>query len=281
MKRDNKKPIGGFIELEVKNIFKEYHSTLLKLNLGRNALKYSIQSRQIKRLIVPRYTCPILWDVIRSEGCSIIFYDINEDFLPVQDFDPDDFILYVNYFGVCSEQVKKMVKCYKNLIIDNAQAFFYPTVVGHDSFYSPRKFFGVPDGAYLKSESILDKELILDESWSKCEHLLKKVDFQGSNAHEEFIKAEILLENEPIKKMSLLTETILKSVDYDEVRRKRLENFNFLAEKLGSINELKLNLTKDDVPLCYPLLIEKEGLREHLISNNIYISKYWSGIKRM
>ena len=44
----------------------------------------------------------------------------------------------------------------KNLIIDNAQAFFAKPLLGIDTFYSPRKFVGVSDGGILATKKILE-----------------------------------------------------------------------------------------------------------------------------
>lgn len=139
------KEIGGYFELET-NHFEEYHKDALKLNSGSACLKQIIRTYHIKKLHVPGYTCPVVWKSVQDENCECVFYQVGPDFMPQQDFPKDEFILYNNYFGVNGRNVRIMEQQYRNLIVDNAQAFY---AVGHSlaAFNSARKFFGVPDGA--------------------------------------------------------------------------------------------------------------------------------------
>ncbi len=57
--------------------------------------------------------------------------------------------LCTNYFGIKDEFITSLSKQVSNLIVDNAQSFFSNPIENIDTFYSPRKFFGVSDGAYL------------------------------------------------------------------------------------------------------------------------------------
>lgn len=36
------------------------------------------------------------------------------------------YIVYNNYFGICGKNVEVLLKQYRNLIVDNAQAFYFP-----------------------------------------------------------------------------------------------------------------------------------------------------------
>ena len=38
-----------------------------------------------------------------------------------------------------------------------------------------------------------------------------------------------------------------------------------------------MDLNEGDVPLVYPFLSDKVGLREKLIANKIYVATYWPG----
>ena len=136
------KEIGGYFELELdkRNLF---YPDAIALNSARNCLRYIIRAYNITEIYVPYYTCNVVWQAIRSEGCKIKFYHIDDKFMPVQEFQKEDFVLYSNYFGVCAGNVKILSEKYPNLIVDNAQAFYMPSL-GLASFNSPRKFFGVP-----------------------------------------------------------------------------------------------------------------------------------------
>lgn len=268
------KEIGGYFELETQ-IKQEFYTEAIALNCGRNCLRYLIRAYNIKEIQVPYYTCNVVWQAIRSENCKVKFYHIDKNFLPVKEFKKDDFILYANYFGICGGNVEFLSKLYPNLIVDNAQAFYMPNI-SLASFNSPRKFFGVPDGGYLFCDKKLDEEFIKNTSYQRFSHLLKRVDLTATDGYADFSSNDASLQNEPIELMSDLTHKILCSIDYKGVKEKRLKNFEVLSKSLGSSNELKIKLTKNDVPMVYPYLIKKENLREKLIKNKIYVATYWS-----
>lgn len=270
------KDIGGYIELDFgKN--KTYHKGALALNLARNCIKYIIESYNINEIWVPSYTCPVVWQTIEKTKCKINFYDINEDFLPETNFAPDDFILYTNYFGICSEKVKLLANKYSNLIVDNAQAF-YMEHKGLASVYSPRKFFGVPDGGYLYCNKFLNTKLPQDKnSHARCSHLLKRIEDGPNFGYKDFNKTEDLLSKEPIMKMSNLTKHFLDGINYDQAKKIRLRNFYIIQDELSKYNELKFEIT-DDIPMYYPFLIQNSKLRKILLANNIYIPQCWRGL---
>ena len=133
------KEIGGYFELELPTQ-KEYWTNALKLNCARNALRYIIRAYTIKEINIPFYTCPVVWQAARSENCKIKFYHLDKNFMPAQNFGENDFVLYTNYFGICTKNAQILAKKYKNLILDNAQSFFTEKI-GLASFNSSRKFF--------------------------------------------------------------------------------------------------------------------------------------------
>lgn len=266
------KEIGGYfgLELELKN-----ENNSFALNCARNCLRYIIRAYNIKEIYLPYYTCPVVWQSVKRETCEIHFYHIDENFYPVCDFPEDSFILYTNYFGVCARNVKKLAQKYKNLIIDNAQAFYMPKF-GIASFNSIRKFFGVSDGAYLVCDKKLEENFEQDTSYQRFSHLLKRIDVNAQFGYDDFCKNDDSLCNEEIKLMSNLTRSIFASFDVESAKQKRLENFKILNDALCQTNELKFNLDIDDVPMVYPYLIKNENLKQKLIKNKIYIATYWS-----
>jgi len=142
------KEIGGFFGLEL-GIGGKFHEGALALNSARNCLRHIVHTKGIKRLLVPFYTCDAVVDALKAEAVKSIPYKVNADFSPILEDDQDDYLLYINYFGVNSKNIEKLLKIHPKLIIDNAQAFYSQPVANIDTFYSPRKFFGVPDGGYV------------------------------------------------------------------------------------------------------------------------------------
>jgi hypothetical protein len=270
------KEIGGYFELET-NRFEEYHKDALKLNSGSACLKQIIRTFHVKKLHVPDYTCPVVWKSLWDENCECVFYKVCPNFLPQQDFKKDDYILYNNYFGINGRNVRIMERQYRNLIIDNAQAF-YSTNDALASFNSARKFFGVPDGGYLYCRDEVKLPDAVSESWNKCTALLKRCERPASEGYADFKESEHMIAEEPVARMSKLTERLLCNIDYDAVKKKRIENYHFLHKQLGKYNQINADLWEDDVPMVYPFLTDKVGLREKLIANKIYVATYWPGV---
>ena len=272
------KEIGGYFELEL-NIGKEYYPDALKLNSGRNSLFYILKAYGIKKVHIPYYICDSVLEPIKKLNVQYCFYNITEDFKPIisDELKEDDFLLYVNYFGINEDIVGILAKENKNLIIDNSQAFFSKPKT-FPVFYSPRKFFGVTDGAYLYTDQFLNQEFEKDISFHKCIQLLKKFDFNSQQSYEDYKLVEKSFSNEPLKTMSNLTNRILKSIDYKRIKRVREQNFSYLHKKLKELNELSLSSKPVNGPLKYPFLIKNEDVKNHLIENKIYISTYWQEV---
>lgn len=269
------KEIGGYFEFELNSIYNNIPKNVITLNTARNALRFIVKAYNIKEINVPYYTCPVVWETLEQENCKINFYHIDEKFLPTNDFQENDFVLYTNYFGICAKQTKELSKKYKNLIVDNAQAYFMPNL-GLASFNSIRKFFGVPDGAFLYCDKVLDENIEQDNSYQKCSHLLKRIDVNASFGYQDFRENSEIFKTEPLKYMSNLTKKIINSIDIEKAKKQRLQNFEYLHKKLSNKNELNIELDTDDTPMVYPCLIRNENLRSKLIENKIYVAKYWS-----
>lgn len=271
--------IGGYFELELPP-GEELHSTALKFNSCRNALRYLLRTKNIKRLFLPNYICNSLVEAVKCEGVSIKFYHINAQFEPLDDcyHNHGVYQLYVNYFGLHDEIVRKLAEQNPNLIVDNAQAFFSRPPQKIPAVYSPRKFFGVADGGYLLSDETADHQLPYDQSWMNYTHTLMRHDLDARKGFPFYRASEQSLASRPLRRMSVLTHRILQSIDYNRIRARRKNNFLFLHERLSEINELNINLQSESVPMVYPLLLKDKGLRHLLIKENIFVARYWAEV---
>lgn len=273
---DNKE-IGGYIEVDFGNKTNLFHNEGIFINTGRNAIRYAIRAYKIKSIWIPLYTCPVVWDAINDEGCECNFYKLSDDFIPILNCNKNDYILYTNYFGICSSKIKELASKYQNLIIDNAQGF-YMKPYGIASAYSPRKFFGVSDGGIVYCNKQIQNNFEQDYSYDRFSHLLKRIDVNSNFGYSDFNENEESLNHEDIKIMSKLTRTILGNINYDFIRKKRIENYTYLKENLDKFNSINTDIT-DDVPMYYPLLIENTNLRNKLVENKIYIPQCWRNLE--
>jgi hypothetical protein len=274
-----KREIGGFFELEL-NISGEYHPDAIKVNTGRNALEYVLKARKLNFLYLPYYICDSMLEPLLRNGISFKYYHIDENFnptitLPIKS---KEALLYINYFGINDVGIKQVSQQFNNVIVDNSQAFFSFPLKSTDTIYSARKFFGVPDGGYVYTSAKINDIFERDKSYGRLDHLLRRIDCDATSSYKLFLRNEELLSNQPIKRMSVLTERILASIDYQDVLYKRKRNFVILHEKLSKMNELNVDSNEIAAPMVYPLLVSKEGLRDYLIKNRIYVATYWNEV---
>ena len=195
--------------------------------------------------------------------------------MPARDFAADDFIVYNNYFGVCGHNVDTLAACYENLIVDNAQSF-YAKQKGLAAFYSPRKFFGLPDGGIAIGKNLKPAELLTAKSYDICSHLLKRHDLDASLAYTDFKINDDALVGLPVEGMSNLTRALMGNIDYASVAQKRRANFVYLHDCLHST--FPFAMSDDDVPMAYPYVTSDPKLRAHLIEKKIFVAKYWPGL---
>ena len=274
------KAIGGYFELELKKN-EEYHKDALPLNTGRNAFEYILKTNTYTKLYIPYFTCDVLLQPILKLKLKFEFYSIDENLEPIFDYskiEEDECFLYTNYFGLKDSFVNQLSEKCKNVIIDNAQSFYSKPISNFSTFYSPRKFFGIPDGGYLYTSKIIEDALDQDLSYNRFEHLLKRIDMNAEDGYDCFSLNDKRLNNLPILKMSNLTKRMLESFDYKLIAKQRIDNYLFLDKKLGKINKLKIDFDKNQVPMVYPFWGNLE-LRKKLIENRIYFATYWPNVK--
>jgi len=274
-------PIGGYFELELAR-GEEYHRNAIRLNTGRNAFEYILKAKHYQKVYLPFYTCDVMLEPIQKLNIDYSFYSIDKDFSPVfnfNDIEKNAVFVYTNYFGLCDKIVKEVSDKCTNLIIDNSQAFYSQPLPGVDTFYSPRKFFGIPDGAYLYTDTLLDDNFETDISHQRFEHLLGRTDKSTEEFYSVFKNNDEALSNQPIKRMSKLTKKILTGIDYNYIANKRRQNFNIIHLHLQKYNLLKQNIDTTAVPLVYPYHVNKgEHLKQILIQNKIFVATYWPNV---
>lgn len=272
--------IGGYFELELPR-YEEYHKDALRLNSGKNCIEYILRCRNYTKVYVPYYTCEVVYKPFEKLGIAIEFYHINIHLEIAQQIHlkPGEALLYTNYYGLKQIYVEKLAQQYGNrLIVDNSQAFYAKPLEGIDTFYTCRKFFGVPDGAYLYSDTKPYEELERSISFDRVDHLLKRIDLSAGEGFGDYHKNEELLELQPVRKMSKLTQRLMQGIDYDTIAQRRRQNYLILHDALGGENKLELHLEDDAVPMAYPYFVLVEGLREKLIENKVFVARYWPNV---
>ncbi len=272
------KEIGGYFELEHYK-GKMLHDDGIKLDCGRNCLAYLIKARKITRIKMPYYMCDCMFEVCREYGVSVSFYRVGTDFLPRDlKLEEDEYLYLMNYYGQLSpELIKKYAEQYRRVIVDHAQDYFREPVPGTDTLYTCRKFFGVPDGGILYTEARLEEEPEQSESFMYMTQILGRYERTASEFYKLSSDNNDRFTGQPVRKMSALTENLLRSIDYNYVEEQRNTNYRYLESALQQINLLSLKEVK--APFAYPLMIEDAPrIRKKLAERKIYIPVLWPNV---
>lgn len=277
MKLEDKiNPIGGYFELELPR-FPELHAKAIDLNSGRFCLEYILRCKKYNKVYVPYFTCDSVVEPIQKLGVRFEFYHIDEKYEIAEyiNLSADEALLYTNYWGLQDTYCQYLASKYqKQLILDYTQAFYSQPITGIDTFYSCRKFFGVPDGGYLYTDAKASFEMAQDESYTRMDSLVKRIDLSPEAGYEDFHKSSAAFHEMPICKMSKFTKRMMQSIDYDNVAQRRLDNYNYLLKHLGG-----RQLCYGEVPMIYPYRSEQgQDLRKTLIANKIFVAKYWPNV---
>ena len=273
-------PIGGYFSLELPK-GEEYHKDAIRLNTGRNCLEYILKARGYKKVYLPYYTCEVVLEPLKKLGVPYEFYhiDINFEIRDSFTLKADEALLYVNYYGLKQRYVEQLAeKTGERLIVDNTQAFYAKPIAGIDTFYTCRKFFGVPDGAYLYTNKLLGAEFEQDQSFDYFMFLTKRIDLGAEAGYDDFRNLSKHVVRQPIKIMSKLTRRMMQGIGYARIAEQRRANYQQLHDALGNNNTLSLPLEEDAVPMIYPYLAPVNGLREKLIENKIFVARYWPNV---
>lgn len=287
------KRIGGFFELALRQDGNLFHNQAMAFNSGSSALAFYLNHNSFNEIWVPYYTCSSVYEVIKNNNTKFKFYRLNERFLPdinYNAFDDNTLLIYNNYFGINNNNIKHLQKKINHLLIDASQSFFYKPLDKIDYFNSIRKFFGVPDGGFLNSnttEDMTDSYLLLSKTPYIADHLNIRIEKGAEQAYKYYKENEEQLARNPIGKMSDFTKSLLINQDFEIVKKQRIRNFKFLNDTLLPINNLKNSLVFDvsnfstnQIPLCYPLLTKKgEKIKNDFMNNKIFIPTYWLNIK--
>lgn len=274
-------PIGGYLELELPAEREQLYPDAQLFQSARAAFRALLISVRPTKVYLPKYLCNAMLEPLLEEQINHSWYDIDDSFNVITDIklDNNEFLLYVNYFGVCQAQSNAILERFppEQIIFDHSQAFFDPPRrEALATIYSVRKFFGVVDGGLLITNYDVNKpEVTFQNTTSNIKHLITRLLEGPEEGYRDYLLAEKELENSSPMHMSKLTQKILSSVDFDFVQQVRFENFLFLHSSLKSSNLLELDTSLIKAPLCYPYMSNNSSLRDHFLCNRVFVPKYW------
>lgn len=269
--------IGGYFGFE-EFIHEEYYPSLTALNTARSALLYVMKARGIRKIYIPFYLCGSVSSMLKREGYEYEEYHVGKDFMPEfnRELKGDEYLYVVNYYGrIPKHEISSLKSRYGNIILDNVQAFFQTPIKGIDTIYCCRKFFGVPDGAYLSTDKRLEPEPETDKSSGRMKHILGRCEGKSATDYYGVFKdAEGVIGTLPMMKMSWLTHNMLGAIDYERVKRRREENYRVLSSLLGRSNELPEIFPEG--PYAYPYYCsDGMNVKKKLAEKKIFVATLW------
>jgi hypothetical protein len=251
---------------------------ITRLNSGRNCLRALLTVSNVRRIHLPDYICETLVQAVRSCGVEPVFYPVTTQLRPATEIRcaDDELWLGVNYFGLLTGALADDARQTPHFVADNCQAFYAVPQDAAVSIYSPRKFFGVPDGGYLVG--VATGPWPPDDSRDRLDHLCARDQHGAQAGYDPYREHESRFAGLPIRAMSALTETLLATTDHTAAAARRQENYRLLNAALGADNELTpaVDCPADAVPLVYPLLNAVSDLRATLQRHGIFTATYWA-----
>ena len=294
----NKLELGSEYDLNInslkvkKNNIYEYlkNYNCYFFNSARNAIK-AIPIRKGK-VLLPEYICDSVIKCFDLE--DIIFYKINKDF----EIDVDDIlnkidsvktVFIMHYFGKL--QNKKTLKTIKKVSEEKDITIIEDTThsllsskseIGDYMITSIRKWLPIPNGGILYTKKSIKnyrkyKQNTNDEKVYPLilKHLYLNNKLDKKIYRDMFIKCEEEIDNNlQILKMSDLCKYMLGCFDLKEIKKIRVDNFQYLKSKL-KYNPI-IDIEKDECPFVYEIRIDnRDKFRKYLIQNNVYCAIHW------
>ena len=274
--------IGGYLELE-RYQGEPYHPGAVALNSARNCLAYLAELRGIERIALPDLMCDAVSGTCVREGIAVRTFEVGEGLaLPTDLAVSEGEWLYVaDYYGRLSpSEVERARSASEDrLIVDEVQGFFREPWAGVDTIYTCRKFFGVPDGAYLVTRDglRLGRELPRASSRARMAHVVGRAEDGSAEWYGAYRASEESIDGEPLAALSETTRRLMGAIDFAFARRRREENYASLDEALGGRNLLAAG--SPEGPYMYPLLVEdSDGLRGRLAEAGVFVPTLWPNV---
>lgn len=275
--------MGGFFGLELPeyNNFPFLESAFCAFtNSGRSALSCILDNLPPpRRIYIPRYICHTLAEPLA--GYKMETYGCREDLSPIlpNDARKEDIIILVDYFGLTARHVLAAAAQFPGqVIVDATTALFGKSRELFPTFYSPRKFVGVPDGGVACAPfPLVRRPEVTAPSSAAALHLLQRIEGGVLSAAAAAQQAEDALCGTRFS-MSPLTRRLLRSINFKAVSEKRMFNYHTLHRVLAPLNRLKLPELPDSAPMYYPFVCGIPGMRDDLIDAEIALPLFWEEV---
>ena len=278
------------------------------LSTGRSsigvALDYIKEQTTNKVALLPAYTCESVIEPFTKNGFSVEFFSVKKDLTPdyeeikekIQNLQPSVFLFH-RYFGFDTtpkiDEIVALCRENKIFVIEDRTQCLYSDIPFSDADFfvgSIRKWCEVPDGGFVvfRNGTIENKPQEADTNHEKIKLLASYEKYEylynGKGEKkaflEKFNEAEELLEQQDkLYSISDVSKAIQSSLDTDEIKKARKENYTTLYDGLMCIDGVDMlmgALPQNVTPLYMPIIVEdRQSVQLHLRENFIYAPVIW------
>lgn len=280
---------------------KKSHYALI--NSGRSAIYLAIvcalNNKVNKLAYLPYYCCESIITPFEQLGFTIHYYSMGKDLCSPEGL-PDNLqsgiFFFIHFFGKKNTLIIDYInfqrrKNNKFIVIEDCVQTCLSSVGGDTGdfcIHSLRKFSAVPDFSMLTFKKHCHYSLLESaEDYVSMRFLAKRIraEKQQDVALQLYKESELMVEKECIpRKASWLSSYLSARIDYDEIQKKRRDNWLYLDKLLSLVLDesvitvLYKKIDSDEVPLIFPLMIhdgKRDHFKQYLASKNIYAPVHW------
>jgi Predicted pyridoxal phosphate-dependent enzyme apparently involved in regulation of cell wall biogenesis len=296
----NSGKIGGEFDISPDSILSESPNDVTVFASGRHAFRAILQDLRLRGIFsiwLPEYLCDSVIAATEKESFRIGFYEIDSRLLIKREYvsriarDPSSAVLLIDYFGLTDltsriEMLKNANIC---VVVDMVQAYFKNPYLQADYWFnSLRKFLPVPEGAlaYKGCQPMLAPSRTSDFSHLKMlggfiKNIASRVDIDDRAYLSLFEKGEAVLDSEEsICSTSGIYASLIRRIDIEDVKRRRINNASALRKLLSDsgIPSAFDGSELDSAPLAIPLLLEnRDDIRQSLKHEGVFLPVHWPG----
>lgn len=276
---------------------------------GRGAI--SLMLKQIenkvisKTVLLPSYICESIIIPFIKEGYDCYFYDVNKEFMICKE-GIEKFIeskigicLHIGYYGFSTnyesyDLIDKFRKKGTIIIEDITHTLFskYERYVYNDYYIaSLRKWIGIPSGGFLahKGTKFYNNLKVQEDFANKRKEALTikgKYMITSQRSLKQiyldiFQESEIILDENPkVYTIDEISNSIINSLNENEIIEARKVNFDFLLKNIRDIKVISPVFNyrvKDICPMFFPVYVEidREIMRNILANEDIFCPIHW------
>lgn len=303
------KEIGGFFDFDINSIKENgIERKILTddvnnkyLISGRQAIEYCLDHIDSnKKVLLPSFLCHSMIEPFLRKNYELFFYNIDKN-LNVKISDINNLsnqyeietVFIVPYFGFDTIIYDEKLNI-KNKIIDITQSLYSNLDLNNYDYCiaSLRKWGTCIDGGFarnLKNIFNIDINYQPYEKLTQSENISAQQKYMYLNENigekEDFLKnysrfSKYLQESKNYTTMSDLSKKIYESLDIDYIRSRRIENYNYLLDKIRKYDFINIIFNKkiaSEVPLYFPIYVEncRDEFQKFMIEKKIYLPIIW------